>query len=692
MAAKRRRLTSFFRSPAMSLLRTIALSLALGCAACVLVAFCRVGWLPAAQRFPEALHQVRRLPAASVPTHAAVAANESANKSAELASGPVVAVIIPFRDREHHLAMFKKYWRWFASEGQRGSALARLRWEIYIVEQFDAEAFNRGWNFNAGLAIATAHSSASPEIAPSMDIGLACAAIQDIDYLPEAGVDYANCSVPTQLSAEIDRYDWKTPYLRSAGGIVAMSAAHWRKINGFGNDYFGWGGEDDELFHRLRLNDLLFGDCYPFCGDGDKDIGRLGLSIRRPVKGRGRFSGKYMHSANHTKRVTDAKLYQANLGMVHEIESNGTRWKSDGLSNLAFRILSNHIDTADLGSHGITYHHVRVRRGNDAFDLSQLNLAYPGGCSEGSPRADWSLEPLGPSVPWDLGSFRAHVARKCKNVDMASQSRGSFILVDRRRCLAKILDEEDPRLLVSFYRSLRSPPKDGLIVFDLRPRPQLLEAFAAAEAFDIPAAQHTVCTSSWYDTIKYSIHQGSVCSANGWDPLKGGTIHGYAQNRTGLKAVSFCDNEQHWTQRFVLGGSCPPQWAGLEWKHGGTFWVSDGDDFCVGSRHDAKGQEMRFSRLLARKDCGGDGFVHDFSFKSVGDADSLAKLQGKEMEPSVARCARHDQGAIARSTPRAADKRSGIEAYGPPLYRLVQEQVPCFSFICPSANDVAVQA
>ena len=28
--------------------------------------------------------------------------------------------------------------------------------------------------------------------------------LQDIDYLPEKGVDYSECDVPTQLSAEID--------------------------------------------------------------------------------------------------------------------------------------------------------------------------------------------------------------------------------------------------------------------------------------------------------------------------------------------------------------------------------------------------------------------------------------------------------------------------------------------------------
>eukprot|EP00439_Symbiodinium_sp_Y106_P058986 s2901_g8.t1 len=80
---------------------------------------------------------------------------------------------------------------------------------------------------------------------------------------------------------------------------------HWRKINGFGNNYFGWGGEDDELHHRLRLGGLLYGDCYPYCKKNDPNVGKPGQSIHRPKKGFGRFSGKFMHSANHTKRITD---------------------------------------------------------------------------------------------------------------------------------------------------------------------------------------------------------------------------------------------------------------------------------------------------------------------------------------------------------------------------------------------------
>jgi len=531
-------------------------------------------------------------------------------------TGNTVAVIVPFRDREVHLVKFKQYWRWFAEKGYSPHKVTQ--WEIYVAEQFDAESFNRGWNFNVGLALASAQTAASPDIATSMGVGFDCAVIQDIDYLPEEGVDYSKCDVPTQLSAEIDRYEWKTPYLQSAGGIVSMRLEHWQKINGFSNDYFGWGGEDDELHHRLRLTNLLYGDCYPFCSKSDPRQGKTGISIKRPPKGAGRFSGKYMHSVNHTKRVTDSSAYNRNIKLLQQIEHNSARWKSDGLSNLAFRVVDYEVDRTDTKELGITYHHVKVRRGRDMYDPREIVIAVPADLcltfSSSMVRPAYSVATLGKDIPWDLLSLRARAAsiRSCADSVKPSSARASFLLVDRRTYLAKVLSDENPRLLTAFYRSLTNPANDGLIVADPRPARELRKAFEAAHAHIAPPTEYSVCTSKLKGgELKYSLSQGPVCSG-GWDMVEGGAFWAFPSVRKGMQAVSFCDNTRYWTQRIVGADECEKNWAGLEWSHGGTFWVPEGSDLCVGTRKDKP--ELSFSKLLVGKACGSRGFEHSFSF------------------------------------------------------------------------------
>ena len=35
-----------------------------------------------------------------------------------------------------------------------------------------------------------------------------------------------------------------------------MSSEHFRLVNGFSNDYWGWGGEDDDLANRIKYHQL----------------------------------------------------------------------------------------------------------------------------------------------------------------------------------------------------------------------------------------------------------------------------------------------------------------------------------------------------------------------------------------------------------------------------------------------------
>lgn len=400
-----------------------------------------------------------------------------------------------------------------------------------------------------------------------------------------------------------------------------MSPKHWYQINGFSNDYFGWGGEDDELHHRLRLTQLLYGDCYPFCRKGDPQEGRTGISIKRPPKGHGRFSGKFMHSMNHTKRITDSKAYEQNLRLLREIGAGSDRWRRDGLSNLKFRIVDHAIDDTDAEEYGITYHHVKVRRGEKRFELKSITVAVPAGelCPDGGQPA-WRTMELGsaPGVPFSLKALRekviAFLGEGCPVPRVLN-----FLLVDLSKSLAKVVSDATDKLVHSFYRSLQRPHEDGLIVADGRPEAEITSAFDAAGARWVPPADFSACTAALkHNGPKYSIHRSSQCNSGGWNPVEGGFFKGFNDKRKGMEQVFYCDNEKYWIQRFTKGTSCAGKWNGLKWVIGGHFWVPKGNSYCIGTRRNGVAEES-FSRIMQRPNCGGDGFDHDFSFGPISD-------------------------------------------------------------------------
>jgi hypothetical protein len=38
--------------------------------------------------------------------------------------------------------------------------------------------------------------------------------------------------------------------------VTALSTADFQRINGYSNSFWGWGGEDDQLFQRVKYNNL----------------------------------------------------------------------------------------------------------------------------------------------------------------------------------------------------------------------------------------------------------------------------------------------------------------------------------------------------------------------------------------------------------------------------------------------------
>lgn len=42
------------------------------------------------------------------------------------------------------------------------------------------------------------------------------------------------------------------------GGVAALTPLHYLKMNGFPNNYWGWGGEDDDISVRWDFSQQLF--------------------------------------------------------------------------------------------------------------------------------------------------------------------------------------------------------------------------------------------------------------------------------------------------------------------------------------------------------------------------------------------------------------------------------------------------
>ena len=56
--------------------------------------------------------------------------------------------------------------------------------------------------------------------------------------------------------SSLNEFRYNLPYSEMTGGALAIKTEQFRRVNGFSNVFFGWGGEDDEFYQRLSQHDL----------------------------------------------------------------------------------------------------------------------------------------------------------------------------------------------------------------------------------------------------------------------------------------------------------------------------------------------------------------------------------------------------------------------------------------------------
>ncbi len=149
------------------------------------------------------------------------------------------AILVPYRDRMEHLDTFLAYMHSFLKN-------QNLHYKIYVASQtFDGD-FNRGALLNFAFESAISEHEWN------------CLIFHDVDLLPE-NVSLSYTCQPYKaihLNALPSNHQYKLKYESYFGGVSGLSPQQFRKVNGFSNQFFGWGGEDDDLFNRLRHENM----------------------------------------------------------------------------------------------------------------------------------------------------------------------------------------------------------------------------------------------------------------------------------------------------------------------------------------------------------------------------------------------------------------------------------------------------
>ncbi|XP_035226531.1 beta-1,4-N-acetylgalactosaminyltransferase bre-4-like [Stegodyphus dumicola] len=199
-----------------------------------------------------------------------------------------VALIIPYRDREEHLRIFLHNMHPILQRQQ-------LDYGIYVIEETANMKFNRAMLMNIGYV----------EALKQYDYD--CFIFHDVDLIPEDDRNLYTCpEQPRHMSVAINTMNYRLPYKDIFGGVSALTKKHMEIVNGFSNEFWGWGGEDDDMSNRIRHH---------------------GLKISR-------YSPKI---ARYT--MLKHKKDEPNPDRYNKLYKGKYRFKKDGLSNLQYKLI-----------------------------------------------------------------------------------------------------------------------------------------------------------------------------------------------------------------------------------------------------------------------------------------------------------------------------------------------------------------
>lgn len=271
---------------------------------------------------------------------------------------PSVAIIVPYRDlhplqnRAKHLAQFVPHMKSFLSNMVSSNLIQD--YHVYIIEQSDDQRkFNRGKLLNIGFDYSLKRSTKHP---PKHDIFV----FHDVDLLPQPPLAkwYATPpSKPLHIARVWDRYSNNPKYF---GGIVTFSEEDMKRINGYPNNFWGWGGEDDEMQARCESNGLKWDSPKV----QDHNVGPLIVDLEN------------MDIEQKIAFLRQNKEWKC-MVKWEALKEHADTWRTNGLADLSYDIQKiGKLDRDDDGESKVTLLTVDVKLNGDHWSNAKCGVNY----------------------------------------------------------------------------------------------------------------------------------------------------------------------------------------------------------------------------------------------------------------------------------------------------------------------------
>jgi hypothetical protein len=152
-----------------------------------------------------------------------------------------LGICIPYRDRQSHLdELVDKLGKLLTDKG--------IDHGFYVGHQVDDKLFNRGAMKNVAAQYA-------------FNDGCDYIAWHDVDMIPDDNVDYSYPeNNPIHIATQLSKYDYGMNYDQYFGGVILFTKEQVERTNGYSNEYWDWGQEDDDLFWRCYYEGYTTGE------------------------------------------------------------------------------------------------------------------------------------------------------------------------------------------------------------------------------------------------------------------------------------------------------------------------------------------------------------------------------------------------------------------------------------------------